>query len=60
MKPYEAVNFMYVNYVLFWFSHVVVSPLREIALISEKEWRKGIPRRARIHKVIRLLSVWRT
>jgi hypothetical protein len=35
-------------------------PFPEIALISEKEWRKGIPRRARIHKVIRLLSVWRT
>jgi hypothetical protein len=49
-----AVELIYGNFIFFWLTHQLVYPVRDIALISEREWQETSPRRAMVHKVIRI------
>jgi hypothetical protein len=54
----EAFHLMYqltyLNFVLFWFPYQFVAMLQGIATVSEEQWHEGVPRRAWLHKVIRI------
>jgi hypothetical protein len=49
-----ALGLIYLNSVCFWFFGSIGMLSQRITLISEEDWQEGVPRRANIHKVIRI------
>lgn len=43
-----------ITLMMFWFGHALISPLREVALVSEQQWQLAEPRRAWIGHVVRM------
>lgn len=51
-----ASELIYINMVLVWFGHFLMATVRDIALIYEPEWQRGVPRRKWIYKVYRIVA----
>jgi hypothetical protein len=50
-----AYDLIFLNFFLFWFAHLMIGTLREIALVTEREWQATIPRRMFIRRMILLV-----
>ncbi len=45
---------IYINLTFYWLSTYLSGMVTDLLLISERDWQRGVPRRARIKRVFRL------